>query len=64
MTKFFFSGQRLHPDCIFNIMEKLLSQMNDPMLWRNHLIQPMSDLDREIVVEKELHAAWSRGCLS
>jgi Zn-finger protein len=43
-----FFGQRLHPDSIFHIREELVSQMNDAMKWRNHLIQAVSELDREI----------------
>src|SRR6266581_8437993 len=31
--------------------------MNDAVLRRHHLIEAVSELDREIVIEKELHAA-------
>lgn len=55
-----FLSQRLHPDSIFHIWKKLVSQMDNPVLGMNHLVESVSDLNREIVVEEKLHAA--RAC--
>jgi len=55
-----FFGQNSHPHGVLDIRKKLVAQMDDMMLWLDHLVESMSELDREIIVEEELHAASAR----
>jgi hypothetical protein len=52
-----FFGQSSHPNGVLDIRKKVVSQMDNAMVGRNHLIQSVSELNREVVVEEKLHAA-------